>query len=105
VYLPGQGSFFLEQRENRWHYLRDVVVAAYRSSANTWKGTWRGIVSSGPGALGTALVSGGSGEFSDQEMLAVESLSTLAWAVDGGPISASGALTIELPDAEVDVGE
>ena len=97
IYLPGRGSFFVEQTENYWDYLREIVFPAYRNSANTWKGTWIGNVTAGPGALGTARVVGGSGEFDGLEMLGVESLSVRAWRVDGGPVAAEGRLIIELP--------
>lgn len=97
VYLPGRGSFFVEQSENYWDYLRDIVLSAYRNSANTWTGTWMGNVTAGPGALGTARVVGGSGEFEGLEMLGVESLSVRAWRADNGPVAAEGQLTIELP--------
>ena len=102
VYLPGRGSFFVEQSENYWDYLRDIVLPAYRNSANTWKGTWIGNVTAGPGALGTARAVGGPGEFDGLEMLGVESLSVRAWRVEGGPIAAEGQLTIELPADSVD---
>jgi hypothetical protein len=97
VYLPGRGSLFIEQSENYWDYLRDIVLPAYRSSANTWKGIWTGNVTAGPGVLGTARVVGGSGEFANKEMLGVESLSVRVWRVNEGPIAADGRLTIELP--------
>ena len=97
VYLPGRGSFFVEQTENYWDYLRSIVLPAYRDSAGTWKGIWMGVVTAGPGALGTARVVGGSGEFDGMEMLGVESLSVRAWRVSGGPLAADGQLTIELP--------
>lgn len=99
VYLPGRGGLFVEQTENYWEYLRDVVFAGYRSSSNTWAGNWLGNTSFGPGALGTAKVSGGSGEFAGNEMLGVESLSVKAWKVDAGAVSAEGRLLIELPMA------
>ncbi len=102
VYLPGRGSLFVEQSENYWDYLREVVLPAYRSSANTWKGSWNGNITAGPGVLGTARVVGGSGEFADLEMLGVESLSVRAWRADGGSIAADGQLIIELPAAPVD---
>ena len=100
VYLPGRGSFFVEQSENYWDYLRDIVLPAYRSSGGTWKGKWMGNITAGPGALGTARVVGGSGEFAGMEMLAVETLSVSAWRVEDGPLAAEGQLTIELPSAE-----
>lgn len=102
VYLPGRGSFFVEQSENYWDYLRDIVLPAYRNSANTWKGAWVGNVTAGPGVLGTARVVGGPGEFDGLEMLGVESLSVRAWRVEGGPVAAEGQLTIELPADPVD---
>lgn len=105
VYLPGRGAFFVEQSENYWDYLRNVVLPAYRSSANTWKGSWLGNVTNGPNALGTARVTGSSGEFEGMNMLGVESLSVRTWRVEGGPIAAEGRLLIELPavtDAETE---
>lgn len=97
VFLPDRGGVFVSQSENRWSYLRDIIVPAYRSSAKTWKGSWSGNITDGPGALGTAHVSGGSGEFLDKEMLGVESLSVRAWSALHGPVSAEGWLTIEMP--------
>lgn len=97
VYLPGRGSFFVEQSENYWDFIRDIILPAYRSSANTWKGKWIGNTTAGPGALGTARVVGGFGEFAGTEMLGVETLSVTAWREKDGPIAAEGHLTIELP--------
>ncbi len=97
VYLPGRGSLFIEETENYWNFLRDVVVPAYRSSADTWRGTWLSNITAGPGALGTAKVTGGSGEFSGMEMLGVESLSVRVWRVDRGTVAGEGQLLIELP--------
>ena len=74
---------YIEQTENYWDYLREIVLPGYRSSANTWKGAWIGNMTSGPGALSTAKVTGGSGEFAGMDMLGVESLSVRAWRVDG----------------------
>ncbi len=96
VYLPGRGALFIEETENYWEYLRDIVVPGYRSSGNTWAGSWLGNTTAGPGALGTAKVTGGSGEFAGAEMLGVESLSVRAWKVDKGAVAAEGQLIIEL---------
>ena len=98
VYLPGRGGFFVEQTENYWGYLRDIVLPAYKSSAGTWKGIWTGNVTAGPGASGAARVVGSSGEFDGMEVNGAESLSVRTWRVSGGPIAADGWLTIELPD-------
>lgn len=100
VYLPQRGSFFIEQTENYWSYLRNVVVPAYWNSGDNWKGSWRGYLTSGPTALDTARVFGGSGEFAAIETEAVEALSARAYAVAQGPVAAEGELTIELPPAD-----
>jgi len=73
------------------------VMPAYRSSADAWRGQWRGNMTAGPGALGTAKVTGGAGDFLGQTMLGVESQSVRAWHVDRGVIAGEGQLVIELP--------
>ena len=98
VYLPGRGGLFIEQTENYWDYIRNIVLPAYRSAADIWKGTWRGNMTSGPGALGTAKVVGSSGEFANMQTDGVESLAVNVWRVDSGPIAADGTLLIELPN-------
>jgi len=99
VYLPGRGSLFMEQSENYWSFLRDVGLPAHRSSANSWKGTWLGDMTAGPGALGTARVTGGAGLLQGITMEGLESLSAQAYSADDGPIAADGRLLIELPAA------
>jgi len=100
VHLPGRGSLFVEQSENYWQFIRNVLVPAYRNSANSWKGTWFGDLSAGPGALGVARATGVGGSLLGQSMAAVESLSVQAYSTDKGPVSAEGRLLIELPSAE-----
>lgn len=97
IYLPGRGSLFIEQSENYWSFLREVVIPAHRSSANNWKGTWLGDLTAGPGALRTSKVTGGSGAFRGLEMNGVESLSARAFSSDEGNVAAEGRLLIELP--------
>lgn len=97
IYVPGQGSLFIEQRENYWAYLREIVLPAYWSSGDNWRGTWSGMVSAGPGALGTARVVGGSGIYAGLEMDAVESFVAEAYSVDEGPVAVDGEIAIELP--------
>ena len=63
IYMPERGSLFVAQTENFWTYVREIVIPAYWSSADSWRGIWRGDVTAGPGARGTASVVGGSGEF------------------------------------------
>lgn len=98
IYLPGRGSLFIDQTENYWDYLRDIVLPAYRSASDTWAGSWLGNITTGPGSLGTSRVTGSSGEFADLEMLGVESLDVRAWKVNAGPVAAEGRLLIEIPD-------
>lgn len=99
IYLPGRGSLFIEQTENHWQFVRDVMVPAYRSSANSWKGKWIGDLTAGPGALRTAAVTGGAGLLQGLKMEAVESLLAQAYSLENGPVAAEGRLLIELPRA------
>ncbi|MEL7185624.1 MAG: hypothetical protein AAFN50_04200 [Pseudomonadota bacterium] len=101
IYVPGRGSLFVEQYENYWDYTRDIVIPAYRSSANAWKGNWLGNLTAGPGSLRTARVTGGSGEFAGHEMIGSESLIMKVWSVDDGAALAEGRLIIELPEIDV----
>lgn len=97
LYLPGQGAFFIEQTENYWPFVREVALPAWRSSANSWRGSWLGDMTAGPGALGTAAVSSGSGRVEGIEMNGVESLSVRAYSADIGLVGAEGRLIIEVP--------
>lgn len=97
IYLPQRGSLFIAQSENYWEYIHEVVVPAYRSSGDNWRGTWLGNITAGPGALGTAWVTGGSGQFADMSTEAVEALSAKAYSVADGPVAVTGLLSIELP--------
>jgi len=96
VHLPGRGSFFVEQSENYWQFIQNVLVPAYRNSANSWKGKWSGDLSAGPGALGVARVTGVGGSLLGLSMVAVESLSVQAYSTDNGPVSAEGRLLIKM---------
>jgi hypothetical protein len=100
VYLPERGTMFIEQSENYWTYIHEIVVPAYRSSGDNWRGTWLGNITSGPGALRTARVAGGSGQFDGLNMEAVEALSAKAYSVADGPVAVTGELSIELPASE-----
>jgi hypothetical protein len=53
-------------------------------------------MTSGPGALGTAAVSGGTGEFAGLESEAVEALHASAYSVSQGPVAMDGRLTIDI---------
>ncbi len=99
VYMPGRGSLVVGQRENRFQYLRDIVLPAHWSSSNSWKGQWRGNLTFGPGSLGTGVVVGGSGEFAELDSAAIETLTARAYSAENGPVAAEGQLTIEIPAA------
>lgn len=97
VYLPGQGSLFIRQSENYFPLVREIAFPAWRSSANNWRGNWIGNLTAGPGALGTALVSGSSGELNGLEAEGIESITVKAFSAESGLVSAQGRLMIELP--------
>lgn len=96
IHLVERGSLFVEQTENYWNFLRKIVLPAYWSSANHWKGVWNGNMTVGPGALGTAAVSGGTGEFAGLESEAVEAVRASAYSVAQGPVAMDGRLTIDV---------
>lgn len=96
IHLVERGSLFVEQTENYWNFLRKIVLPAYWSSANHWKGVWNGNMTVGPGALGTAAVTGGTGEFAGLESEAVEALKASAYSVAQGPVAVEGHLTIDI---------
>lgn len=97
IYLPRQGSLFVQQTENYWRFLSEVGFSAWRSAGNNWRGTWLGDLTSGPGALGTAAVTGGAGDLAELETKAVESLTVRVFSTDTGFVSAEGRLLIEMP--------
>lgn len=98
LYLPEHGSLFVRQTENYWSFLRDVAFPAWRSSGNSWRGSWFGDLTAGPGALHTSAVSGGSGRVAGLEMSGVESMSVRAFSTRTGILAADGRLIIELPE-------
>lgn len=103
IYLPDSGSLFIGQVENLWPYLRNVVLPARWSSADSWRGNWYGITTSGPLALGTGTVAGGSGRYSGVTSEAVEALSARAYSAAEGPVAMTGTLTVaSVPDATAD---
>ena len=96
IHLVERGSLFVEQTENYWNFLRKIVFPAYWSTANHWKGTWNANMTVGPGALGTAAVSGGTGEFAGLKSEAVEAMNASAYSVAQGPVAMDGSLTIDI---------
>lgn len=106
IHLVERGSLFVEQTENYWNYLREIVVPAHWSSANHWKGVWNGNMTVGPGALGTATVSGGTGEFAGLESEGVEAVHANAYSVSQGPVAMEGRLAIDVTgNSELTAGD
>ena len=100
VYLPGRGTLLVEQSENYWEFMRDIVLPAHWSSGDSWRGNWRGTITSGPQPLGTARVHGGSGEFRGIEAEAIETLTDSAYSAIDGPVAVEGRLLLELPEED-----
>ena len=98
VYLPEHGSLFIEQTENYFPFVREVAFPAWRSSASSWRGNWLGNLTAGPGALGTAAVTGGSGRVKGLKMEGVESMSVRAFSAETGLVSSEGRLLVEMPE-------
>lgn len=98
IYLPGRGTLFVEQNENYWAYLRDIVVRSQLNSTDSWRGAWSRVMTTGPNALGTGRVLGGNGRFAGIEGEAVEILNATAYASASGPVAMDGILTVALPE-------
>ncbi len=97
IYLQDRGTIFIDQTENFWPYVREIVIPARLSSGDNWRGTWYGILSAGPGALGTARVTGNTGVLSGVESEAIESITARAYSAVTGPVGMTGNLTIAVP--------
>ena len=96
LYMPGRGTLAMDQTENYWAYLRDIVIPAWHSSSESWRGSWSRNMSVGPGALGTARIIGLGGEFDGLQSEAVESLNARAYSTLQGPVSMTGPLNIAI---------
>ena len=94
----------IEQSENHWSFIREVVIPAHWSAGENWRGTWHGTISDGPGALGTGRVFGSSGRFAGLEADAIETLTAKAYSADVGPVAMEGQLTIEMYSGDDDSG-
>ncbi|HEX2140629.1 MAG TPA: hypothetical protein VHG33_13055 [Woeseiaceae bacterium] len=94
IYLPESGTLFIDQTENLWGYFRNIVLPARWNSADSWRGAWYGVTTVGPGALGTARVTGGSGRYAGLTSEAVESWRAQAYSALRGPVAMTGHLTI-----------
>lgn len=94
LYLPGRGTLFIDETENYWSMIRDVVIPAHWNSADSWRGVWYGNTTVGPGALGTGTVTGQSGEFSGIRSEFMESVDATAYSAANGPVGMNGNLLI-----------
>lgn len=105
IHMPGEGSMLIEQSENHWAFVRDIVAPAHWSSGDNWRGSWHGTLTDGPGALGTGRVYGGGGRFEGLVSAAIETLSAKAYSAVIGPVAMEGQLTIELSVGTDDMAE
>jgi hypothetical protein len=94
LYLPGRGTIFIDETENYWSMLRDVVIPAHWNSSDSWRGVWYGNTTVGPSALGTGSVTGQSGEFSGIRSESMESVDATAYSAVNGPVGMNGNLLI-----------
>ena len=99
IYIPGEGTMLVDQIENYWAYLREIVIPARWSSGDNWRGSFFRVMTHGPSALGTGRVTGGTGNFAEISSEAVETLTARAYSANDGLVSANGGLTITLPQA------
>jgi len=97
LYLPGRGTLGIYQQEDYWAYMRDIVVPAWRSSRDSWRGSWSYNMTVGPNALGTGRVVGLGGEFNGVASEAVEMLNAKAYSMQEGPVSMTGIISIKTP--------
>lgn len=98
IFVPEHGTAFVEQTEDLWPYLRNVVIPG--QVKREWQGMWYGSVTGGPNALRTARVNGGSGQMQDLRSEAVEFFQVEHYSAEAGPIKSVGRLTLELDNGE-----
>lgn len=101
IYLPGRGTMFIEETENYWSIIRDIIIPAHWNSADSWRGGWFGNVTVGPGALGTGAVTGQSGEFAGIRSESVGSVDVTAYSAINGPVGMNGNLLIAITQTAV----
>jgi hypothetical protein len=101
IYLPGQGTMMIDQTENYFSYLRDIVVPARLGSGDHWRGSYFSVMTSGPGSLGTARVTGGSGLLSGLSSESVETLSADGYSGKSGPVSMQRTISVAIPQPAV----
>jgi hypothetical protein len=80
IHLNDRGSLFVDATDNLWPFARGVLLPAWRADDRRWQGRFSDALTVGPGAAGTGVATGSSGEFAGvrgeaRETLAVDSLS------------------------------
>jgi len=97
IYLPASGTIMIDQTENYWAYIRDIVIPAHLASDKSWQGTFHRITTTGPKPQGTANVSGGNGLFENLNTSASESLTVARYLAGTGQVTMDGNLKIVIP--------
>lgn len=96
MFVPEHGTAFIEQTENLWPHVKFVMIPALIKGE--WNGTWNGDITSGPNALRTARLRGGSGQMSGLRSEAVEFLNVESYSSKTGPQRSVGKLMIDLAE-------
>ena len=100
VWLADRGGLLIDQTENRWSMLREIVLPAILDSADVWRGTYYGVLTNGPNSIGTGRVAGGSGSLAGLQGEAVEAINARAWSAESGPVTMEGRLTVAITPQE-----
>jgi len=102
VTIAGEGSFFINANSNLWPFLKDTLIPVWYLD-RPWEGPKNYRPTSGPTEDGSALVSGGTGLFSDIRGTAVESYQVSEFDSVQGPGSIDARLFVQLPVNETNL--
>jgi hypothetical protein len=97
---PGRGSYFLAAESNIWPLIRDTLVDVDYFGRD-WAGARRYTPTVGPEALGTALISGATGDFEQARGSAIEAFQLSDYRGDSrfrGTISGEIQLQMYVPE-------
>ena len=104
VTIPREGTLFVEADSNVWPFLKQALIPAWLLD-RPWQGPSDYWPTAGPGADGTALVTGTAGEFEGAEGSAIERYTVTAVNRQDRTIAARGELYLHLPGPQVAVQE
>lgn len=93
ITVPGEGSVFVRAQSNIWPFLRDTVIPV-RYFDRPWEGPLELKPTAGPHSTRAAIAIGATGSFASVRGEAAE----VYRLKDVAPISADGALLLDLPD-------